>query len=117
DFVAKRVVQEQVIILHAGHGAEALDFAFVENPDLIILDIQMPGMDGLEVLARLKENEKTAKIPVLMLSSMDDPENIKKSIELGAAVFLVKANETPASIVEKIRITLAKSGESHSAHK
>ena len=108
DFVAKRMVQEQCIILHAGHGGEALQFIAAQKPDLIILDIQMPGMDGFEILSRIKADEETKNIPVIMLSNLDDSGTIKKALEMGAAGFLVKAIETPASIVEKMSAVLVR---------
>ncbi len=103
ELVAKRVVQEDCVVLHAGDGSEGIEFAAAESPDIIILDVQLPGMDGFEILQRLKEDAQTKTIPVVMFSNMDDEENVAKAHSLGAVDFLSKASETPESIVEKIR--------------
>ncbi len=106
ELVAKRVVQEQCVVLHAGDGSEGIKFAITEKPDIIMLDIQLPGMDGFEILASLKADERTKAIPVIMLSNLDESENVAKARRLGAVSFLAKASETPTTIVEKIRAVL-----------
>ncbi len=109
DLVATRVSQEQCIILHAEYGADGLRSAAAQKPDLIMLDIQMLGMDGFEILTRLKADAQTKDVPVIMLSNLDDPESVKRALQLGALDFLAKSTETPGSIVEKMRAALAKS--------
>lgn len=75
-------------VMHAADGFEGIQMASKEKPSLILLDIMMPGMTGLEVLERLKAAESTAE--VVMLSGHGDAENVKKSIQLGAAEFISK---------------------------
>jgi two-component system, sensor histidine kinase and response regulator len=72
------------------HGAAALDVAANEPPDLILLDIRMPGMDGFEVCRRLKASKKLAGIPVLFLSALTDPLDKVKGFELGALDYITK---------------------------
>ncbi|GAB6089138.1 response regulator [Spirochaeta dissipatitropha] len=74
----------------AGDGTIALEEVNKEYPDLILLDLQMPGIDGFEVCRILKEDEKTAVIPVLIMSAADRIENITRGFELGAVDFISK---------------------------
>jgi signal transduction histidine kinase len=77
-------------VLLAGNGQEALATVAAEAPDLILLDILMPVMDGYEVCQRLKGNEETAFIPVVILTALQDPAHRLRAIELGADDFLSK---------------------------
>ena len=77
-------------------------------PDIVILDVMMPNFDGIATLKDLKINPKTKDIPVIMLSAYDDPELIKKALDLGAAYYLVKSNVEPSEVVAMIRLEAAK---------
>src|SRR5689334_13501154 len=68
----------------APDGQSGLDKATENPPDLILLDILMPGMDGRQVLSALKTSQITFRVPVVMISSLDDMESIVKCIQLGA---------------------------------
>ena len=74
-----------------------------EHPDLILLDLILPGINGFEILANVKENPKTSSIPVIVLSNLGQKEEIEKGINLGAIDYLIKAHFTPGEIVEKIQ--------------
>ncbi|GAB4325506.1 MAG: sigma-54 dependent transcriptional regulator [Candidatus Zixiibacteriota bacterium] len=75
-------------VISASDGYEGIQMASTENPSLILLDIKMPGMDGLEVLEKLRQAQTPAE--VIMLSGHGDTENVKRSIQLGAAEFINK---------------------------
>ena len=77
-------------VISAKTGTEALALAEERQPDVILLDIMMPVMDGYEVLARLRSNEKTKDLKVIMLSALASEEDITKSVELGANGYLTK---------------------------
>ena len=77
-------------VISAKTGTEALALAEERQPDVILLDIMMPVMDGYEVLARLRSNEKTKDLKVIMLSALASEEDITKSVELGADGYLTK---------------------------
>jgi CheY-like chemotaxis protein len=94
-------------------GKECLEKLEEEVPDLILLDIMMPGMDGWEVCRRIKENEKTKKIIVVMVSVRAEEEDIKKSIEYAHADAHVNKLSS-ADIVDVVRKHL-KEGESKAA--
>lgn len=74
----------------ADNGQRALESVTASPPDVILLDILMPGLDGFEVLGRLKADPATAHIPVIMLSALDDEQGIARCIEMGAEDYLAK---------------------------
>ncbi len=77
-------------VASATNGRDALDEAFETRPDLIVLDVMMPGMTGFEVLRQLKANENTATVPVLMLTGVSDKKKIQEALESGIDYYLVK---------------------------
>jgi DNA-binding response OmpR family regulator len=77
-------------VIEAMDGQEALDKALSELPDLILLDVRMPKMNGYEVCGSLKAEETTANIPVLFLSARGQESEIKKGLELGAEEYILK---------------------------
>jgi CheY-like chemotaxis protein len=88
-------------------GQEALDFLFAEGPyagrpaaetTLLLLDINMPRVDGVEVLRRLKADPRTAGLPVIVLTTTDDPREIERCYRLGCNVYVTKPVEYPAFI-------------------
>ncbi|MBW2610629.1 MAG: response regulator, partial [Deltaproteobacteria bacterium] len=90
----------------AQSGAEGLKTAIAESPDVILLDIKMPGMDGFEVCRRLKSDEKTRHIPVIMLTAVKtDPKSRIKGLEIGADAFLAKPIDK-GELVSQIKVAL-----------
>ena len=78
------------------NGEDALDIAFSKPyPDLILLDIMMPGMDGYEVCQRLKENKDTQDIPVIFVTAMDEMEDEAKGFTVGGVDYITKPIRTP----------------------
>lgn len=75
----------------AEKGQKGLELAETENPDLILIDLLMPGMDGIEVLEKLKQNVKTKNIPALIVTNLDKHEMAEKAMALGALDFIVKS--------------------------
>jgi DNA-binding response OmpR family regulator len=78
----------------AENGEEGIEKAGTENPNLIILDIMMPGIDGLETLRRLKRAQETKYIPVVMLTAKGETKSIFKAQERGAVDYLIKPLES-----------------------
>jgi len=100
-------------LVHVRNGEEALDFLFATGrfadrmhisyaPKLILLDIQMPKINGIEVLQRIRANDKTKKIPVVMLTSSNQAPDIYKCYDLGANSYIVKPVEFD-KLVEAIK--------------
>ena len=80
-------------VVTAYDGLDAIEKAKTEKPDLILLDVMMPIMNGFEVCQKLKEDPETQDIPIIMLSAAAQSETITKSIELGAKDYIVKPFE------------------------
>lgn len=85
-----RLTVEYFETLSARNGLEALDICAAEGPDVVLLDVMMPGMDGFEVCRRLKSDSKTAHIPVIMVTALDQPADKIKGLDAGADDFLTK---------------------------
>ena len=77
-------------VIEATDGQDALDRAATEVPDLILLDVRMPKMNGYEVCSSLKTRKATAKIPVIFLSARGQESEIRKGLELGAVEYILK---------------------------
>lgn len=97
-------------VLSFGNGKEALDYIFAQGARigrkgdgqlLVLLDINMPGLDGVEVLRQIKGDVKTRKTPVIMLTTADDPKEINRCYDLGCSVYLTKPVD-PAAFIEAI---------------
>jgi two-component system cell cycle response regulator len=85
-----KLTSEYYEVIAASSGPEALEAAVGHKPDLILLDVMMPGMDGFEVCRRLKANPDTAHIPVIMVTALGDPEDRVQGLSAGADDFLTK---------------------------
>ena len=109
DEILSKVIKEELEendfeVIQAFDGEEGLNAAQSKdkNPDLILLDIMMPKMDGFEVLQSIKANEDIKNIPVFILTVLGSDEDIKKGIQLGAKDYIVKSQHAVSEIVEKI---------------
>ena len=80
----------RVEVLLRENGVGIVDYCLDKMPDLILLDLMMPEIHGFDVLKMLKANPKLTKIPVVIISALEGPEEIKKGIELGALDYLIK---------------------------
>lgn len=89
-------------VYRALDGEQARRALTHSEPDIILLDVVLPGTDGFAFLEELKRNEKYAGIPVLIISNLGQHEEVEKGLRLGAADYIVKANTSPAEIVEKV---------------
>lgn len=87
----------------AADGEEGLLKAGEETPDLILLDIMLPKMSGIDVLKSLKRNPLTKKIPTLLLTNLGEETIIKEGFELGADGYLLKVSYTPVQVVEEVK--------------
>ncbi|HKU37407.1 MAG TPA: response regulator [Polyangiales bacterium] len=92
-------------LLQAENGAQALQVAARETPDLILLDLQMPVMDGAKALAALKSGDKTAGIPVVMITTLSEKGQHSQLLAAGAIKVLVKPLDA-ADLIDTIRVVL-----------
>ena len=95
-------------VIPAGSGEEGLSLARRRRPDLILLDLMLPGMDGLEVCRALKKSPETEHIPVVMLTARGEEADIVAGLELGADDYLTKPF-SPRVLLAHIRVTLRRS--------
>ncbi len=114
------VVGELLLPRHAvrvaNSGARALQLArMAPRPDLILLDVMMPGMDGFDVLRALRDNPETADIPVVLLTALDSAEDEERGLVLGAADYLTKPVR-PAVLLARVARLLAQRSDSRRQH-
>jgi len=88
------------------NGADGLTAAKKKRPDIILLDILLPKMDGFTVLKKLKAEAATKDIPVILLSNLGQKDDVDKGLELGAADYLIKAHFKPSETVAKVKKVL-----------
>ncbi|OWK27453.1 MAG: hypothetical protein US76_04490 [Parcubacteria group bacterium GW2011_GWA2_38_13b] len=103
DLFVMKLKKEKAIVLESDNGEDALQKVKSEMPDLVLLDIVLPKMDGFCVLKKIKDNEKTNKIIVILLTNLGQDFDVERGLELGAAAYIVKAHFTPSGIIEKIQ--------------
>jgi sigma-B regulation protein RsbU (phosphoserine phosphatase) len=104
-FMEKTLAKEGYRVITADNGTSARAIAGAEKPDLILLDIQMPGGDGFEVIRFLKENPGTGAIPVIFLTGMTDVDSKLKGFELGAVDYVTKPFH-PLEVLARVAIHL-----------
>jgi DNA-binding NarL/FixJ family response regulator len=98
--------QEDVTVVgEAADGAEAVALALEHRPDVVLMDIRMPGVDGLEATRRLRDDERTSSARVIILTTFDLDEYVFEAIRAGAAGFLVKDTE-PAELLRAVRVAM-----------
>ncbi len=105
DLVKIRLEANNYDVIAAYDGVEGLEKAKNEKPDLILLDISMPFMDGYQALQKLKENDQTKSIPVIMLTAKSQIDDVTKVADLGAADYVVKPFN-PQTFLAKIHKAL-----------
>ncbi len=102
-----KLEKEGFAVFMATDGKAGIDQVAQETPDLIILDLMLPVMDGFEVLKTLKANTATKDIKVIVFSNLGEDKDIKTCLDMGANDYLIKANFTLDELVEKIKGLLA----------
>lgn len=104
------------VVGQAKDGLEVVEFVPKLNPDLIILDIKMPNMTGLEALAQINKEENKKRIPVIMLTAFSDKELVEQAVELGVFAYLVKPiKET--DLIPAIKVAISRSNEMQAIQK
>lgn len=108
ELLSNMMKQSGYAVLYSPDAEGGEKLLKLHTPDIILLDILLPGMNGFEFLKRAKADEKTRDIPVIILSNLGSDEDITKGMELGADAYLVKANFIMADIVTKVEEILQK---------
>lgn len=104
----ERLQDEGFAVAVASNGEEGLQKVETEKPDLILLDMIVPKMNGFDFLKNIKKDEQAKNIPVLILSNLGQDQDVKLGKELGAVDYLVKTNYSLKTVIEKIRANLPK---------
>jgi two-component system, chemotaxis family, sensor kinase CheA len=109
DSITTRTLEKNIleaagfIVVLATDGQEAFNLVMTSDlPDLVISDIQMPRMDGITLAARLKKENRTAHLPVILVTSLDSPEDKARGIEAGADAYIVKSSFDQNNLLETI---------------
>lgn len=101
-----KLVADGFVVSTASDGLEALSVLRTEHFDLIVLDLIMPRMGGLEVLETVKADPRLAPIPVVILTNLGEESAIERALDLGAVDYLIKNAAKPADVSAKIQLTL-----------
>lgn len=109
DLIYHKMVKEGFNVEQGLDGEDGLHKAIELKPHLILLDLILPGIDGFEVLKKIREDANIGKVPVIILSNLGQKDDIDRGMKLGATDYLVKAHNTPGEIIEKVKAVLAKS--------
>ena len=104
--VLKQILQAEYRLLFARDGQRAIELALVERPDLILLDVMMPDMDGHEVCRTLKADPRLARVPVIFVTALSDVEDEARGLELGAVDYICKP-VSPAIVRARVRTHLS----------
>ncbi len=105
--VATKLTKEGYEIITAANGEEAVKVADEKKPDFILLDLVLPGMDGFEVLTKIRKNDNSKKTPIIVFSNLAEDKDMVKAKELGANEFMVKSNFTLDELAVKIKEILS----------
>jgi DNA-binding response OmpR family regulator len=107
NMYATKFEMEGFEVVMAEDGEKGLRLAKKEMPDMILLDILLPKMNGFEVLKALKEDELTKDLKVLLLTNLSQRAEVDQGFDLGAVEYLIKAHFMPSEVVAKVKKLLA----------
>lgn len=108
-----KLAQEGYTVHQAGDGLEALNILRAERVDLVLLDLIMPRMSGLEALELMKADPRMRDLPVIILSNLGQESDIERGLTMGATDYLIKNAAKPADVSAKIKETLAALASAH----
>lgn len=94
-------------VLSAADGLECLNVIAREHVHLVLLDLVMPRLGGLEALAAMRHDPRTASVPVIILSNLGEEEDVRRGLELGAVDYILKGTTTTGYVTSKIRARLS----------
>ncbi len=108
ELLVRKLSTEGFAVENAIEAEAAFRILAERKPDIILCDLILPGVDGFEIVRRIKAEPKTADIPIVILSNLGQKEDLDRAMALGAVDFMVKANFTLDEIVAKVRSILGK---------
>lgn len=108
EIISRRLSKQNYVLIHTKDGETALSMVEKEKPDIILLDILLPGINGFDLLEKFKTNPTTKDIPVVLISNLSQQSDIERGLSLGAERFLVKATVSLDEITAQIKEVLEK---------
>jgi len=106
--LAKKLINAGYDVIIQRNGEEGLKVALEKHPDLVLLDIIMPKMDGVTFLGKIRNDEWGKNVPVIVLTNLESGEKVQKSLQLGVYDYLVKTNWSLSDVLEKVNQSLSK---------
>ena len=106
ELIVSKLTKENYRVFEAADGEEGVKKIREEKPDLILLDLILPGIDGFEVLSQMKSDPAVSSIPVIILSNLGQKEDVERGLTLGATDYMIKAHFSPGEIIAKIKSIL-----------
>jgi len=98
-----KLAKADLTVVEAVDGQMALDKIAEHKPDVVLLDLMMPNVSGIDVLKNLKKQGIIPSLPVIVLTNVMDPQTIEEAKQLGARDYIVKTDLTPSQVVEKLQ--------------
>ncbi len=111
EMYEERLKQEGYLVIGVADGVEALKKAEEVKPDLIILDIMMPKLNGIDVMGKLRNEEKTKEIPIIILTALVQEIDKLKGLMGPKDSYLIKSKEMPKDVIEKVEKALGKKSD------
>lgn len=108
ELISQKLTKENYQVVEAFDGEDGIKKIKEEKPDLVLLDLILPGIDGFEVLSKMKEDTSFTNTPVIIFSNLGQKEDVEKGLKLGAIDYMIKAHFTPGEIIEKVNKVLEK---------
>lgn len=106
ELLVRKFVADGFDVKNAINAELAVTILAERKPDVILCDLILPGLSGFEILKKIKEDQKTSDVPVIILSNLGQKEDFDKAMALGAKDFMVKSNFTLDEIVAKVKTVL-----------
>src|SRR5687768_16246557 len=106
-----RLTKDGHEVITCSDGQQALDTILTQKPDLVVLDIMLPKLNGLDILSSLRENKQFAKLPIIILSNLTHGQEQEDAKKRGATEFMAKINYTPSQVMTELQKYLPKTAE------
>ena len=103
EALCNKLTKEGFAVIDARNGQTGLETALKEKPDLILLDLIMPIMDGLTMLQKLREDEWGKNVPVIILTNLSDDKKVMEAVKQGSYDYLIKSDWSINEVISKVR--------------
>jgi DNA-binding response OmpR family regulator len=107
DMYSRKFADYGYAVITASNGKQALEHIKTKKPNIILMDVVMPEMDGFETLKAIKSDASMKDVPVIMLTNLGQKEEVEKALQMGASDYLIKAHFTPTEVANKVKEFIA----------